>query len=420
MSKRASKPVEPPKFKRRRSGTATWHMSDEAVDLSVADVYRMTDSSALEFLIAARWGSRKTIRCPHCGTTTGHYWRPQDKRWKCRGCRYTFSVTSDTVFANRKLSHQDLIAGALMWMNSAGGQPALELKRHWRTTYNTAYLLQQKFREALVRGYNVGLLSGDLEVDGAHMSGRNAEGKRGVPKGTPKPKDSSGWTKTNSQRSAERRERKRGRARVARGPVHPKHKVRLPEARRIVLTMRKRSGTRGLGAVESRVAVGLTESDELVQSALTDYIACAESYLNSDDGQAYSRVADKFLDHHFVVHSKMLVGPNGENNNLAEELNARMDRSEKGTYLCLEPKYLLDYALEASFRGDTRRMSNGAQVKLLLNISMNVGRSQFWRGFTHGRHRTLELLHPQPQVARASGPPKGRSPFAGAIGRLPR
>lgn len=417
-----SSPAAPPKFKRRRSGTAKWHMSDEAVDISVRDVYRMTDSEALEFLIAARWGSRKTIRCPHCGTTTGHYWRPQDKRWKCRGCRYTFSVTSDTVFANRKISYQDLIAGALMWMNSAAGQPALELKRHWNTTYNTAYTLQQRFREALVRGYNVGLVSGDLEVDGAHVSGRNAEGKRGRPQSASKETDPSDWLLTKSERAARRRERKRARAKASAklGPVHPEFKVRLPEARRIVLTMRKRSGTRGAGAVESRVAIGLTEDDSLVRAALSDFVACAESYLNSDEAPVYFTVAPEFLDHAAVSHSETLIGPNGENNNLVEELNARMDRSEKGSYLCLEPKYLLDYAVETAFRGDTRRLSNGAQLKLLLNIAMNVGRSQFWRGFTQGRHRTLELLHPQPQVARASGPPKGRSPFAGATGRLPR
>ena len=34
-----------------------------------------------------------------------------------------------------------------------------------------------------MRGYNVGLLSGDIEIDGAHQSGRRAAEKRGRPQG---------------------------------------------------------------------------------------------------------------------------------------------------------------------------------------------------------------------------------------------
>lgn len=50
-----------------------------------------------------------------------------------------------------------------MWMNQSAGQPALEAKRHFNTTYNTVFTWQHKMREALVRGYNVGSVSGDLE-----------------------------------------------------------------------------------------------------------------------------------------------------------------------------------------------------------------------------------------------------------------
>ncbi len=39
-------------------------------------------------------------------------------------------------------------------------------------------------REGLVRGYNVGLLSGDIEMDGAHQSGHRAAEKRGKPQAT--------------------------------------------------------------------------------------------------------------------------------------------------------------------------------------------------------------------------------------------
>lgn len=403
------------KFRRRRSGTAAWHMSDEAVDISLRDVYQMTDREALEYLICARWGSRTSIRCPHCGTVTGHYWRPRDRRWTCRGCRKAFSVTSDTVFANRKLALQDLIAGTLMWVNSAGGQPALELKRYWNTTYNTAYVLQHKVREALVRGYNVGLLAGDLEMDGSHQSGWRAAERRGKPQVSVAPTDEDLEHAMLTTSGKDRRNKKR-----RTGAINPEHGARLPEHRRIVVAVRKRSGVKGMGAVETRIAVGAAENDDVVRAVMQDFVACSESYLNTDEAPVYTKFARDFRGHKAVKHSVTMKGPNGEHNNMAEELNARMDRAEKGQYMNIEPKYLLDYAVEVAFRSDTRRMSNGAQLRLALNIALNVGASQFWRGFTQGRHRTQELLHPKPRAARASGPLKGRSPIAAVNGRPPR
>jgi hypothetical protein len=104
----------------------------------------------------------------------------------------------------------------------------------------------------------------------------------------------------------------------------------------------------------------------------------------------------------------MLVGPKGENSNLAEELNFRLDRAEQGMYLNIEPKYLHDYAVEVAFRSDTRRLSNREQLKLLLHVALSVGISRDWRGFTHGRHRNVERLHRNPTAAPSSGPAKGR------------
>ncbi len=101
-------------------------------------------------------------------------------------------------------------------------------------------------------------------------------------------------------------------------------------------------------------------------------------------------------------------------------INWRMDRAERGVYLNIEPKYLLDYGAEAAFRSDTRRLPNGEQLKLALNLALSVGASLFWTGFTHGRHRPVELLLPAPQPAPASGPAKGRHPISSANGRPPR
>jgi hypothetical protein len=101
-------------------------------------------------------------------------------------------------------------------------------------------------------------------------------------------------------------------------------------------------------------------------------------------------------------------------------LNFSVSTMEHYVYLNIEPKYMLDYAAEIAFRSDTRRLPNGQQLRLAMNVALNVGESMFWRGFTRGRHRTVELVHPLPLPSKASGPPKGRHPVAAVNGRVPR
>ena len=414
-----NKPANANRRTRYKSGSAAWHMSREAVSLSIAEVLQATDRQCLDLLVQVRFGSWATVTCPHCGTVGEHYWRPLEKRWKCAGCGSTFSITSGTVFARRKKSHQYILSSVLMWINSAAGQSALELKRHMDTSYNTAFTLQHKVREALVRGYNVGMLNGDVEMDGAHQSGWRADEKRGKPRGSRpvKPDDDPfALTATMLTQTGRSSTRKKNSTDL----INPEFGNRLPKDRRILFAIRKRSGVRGKGACLTRVAIGLTETAPVVKAVLKDFVAMPESYLNTDSSPACSELGKEFRMHRTVEHAKELSGPNGENNNQAEELNARFDRAEKGIYLNIEPKYLLDYAVETSFRSDTRRLPNGEQLKLAMCVALNVGESEFWKNFTHGCHRQIELIYPHPQAASASGPRKGRHPISGVNGRPPR
>ncbi|MER2538714.1 MAG: transposase [Azonexus sp.] len=137
--------------RRNQSASNQWHMGRESVDTELKTIYRWTERECIDFLVQVRFGSWETVCCPHCGSVGKHYWRPLQKRWKCAGCGSTFSITSKTVFANRKRALNDLIAETLQWSNTAAGQPALLLKRNVNVTYNTVFTFQQKLREALVR-----------------------------------------------------------------------------------------------------------------------------------------------------------------------------------------------------------------------------------------------------------------------------
>lgn len=428
---------EKPKQKRRSkvnlSSTAGHHTSKtKAISMSVVQLVRMTDRQALDMLVKMRWGGWKTVSCPFCNSVSEHYFRKKEMRWKCKGCGKTFSVTSRTVFSSLKLDYQVLLASVLTWINSAEGQPALELMKHSDLAYNTAYILQHKMREAIVRGYNVGLLGGDIEMDGSHRAGWNSMGKRGktqigkssfeelekeraLQEGRPlKPEPEIMLDSGALTTKGKARKRKEGKAVDATGrKYHPD--------RRILLVIRRRSNQLKGGATKTRVAIALAESPTVVGGIADAFLAVPESYLNSDGDLAYSEIGKSFKGHSTVDHSRTLIGLLGENNNQAESFNRGIKRTEKGIHLNIEAKYLLDYSAETAFKADhSTKTTNGERMHIAMNLALNVGESLFWKGFTHGRHRNYEPTFPEPQLYPSSGPPKGSNQASAANKRPPR
>lgn len=413
---------------RPSSDASRWHMSKAAVDRSVTKAARLTDLECVKHMAHIRWGSFKLVGCPHCNAHDEHYWSTQELRWKCRGCGKRFSVTSKTVFAYRKMPLQELLSALHLWAAGAAGKPALQLRRELAFGgYNTGFVLVSKLREGLLRGFHTGLVSGVVEMDGAHASGRRASEKRGRPLNYRSDEEIEAANKavvegaalTSSARSKQRRQEKAA-AIAAGGVVHPEHGAVFPASRRIAFTLRRRSGAKGKGAVVTRVGIGLAETPDVAQALVDAYVAKPESILATDTGTAFKAVGKEFQLHLAVNHSETLVGPNGEHVNNSEGFTARQDRSEKGVYLNIEPKYLMDYVVETAFREDHRRLPAGRQADRALHFALNVGRSLYWTNFTHGKHRDFEILRPENRPAKASGPAKGMSPVAAVNGRPPR
>lgn len=373
----------------------------------------------MKHLATVRWGSAETMPCPHCNTCTRHYFYGADLRWKCKHCGSKFSVTSQTVFASRKMPYRKLLAALHLWACGAAGQPALELRRMLKfKSYNTAFTLVSKLREGLIRGFNTGLISGVVEMDGAHASGRRASEKRGKPQNYRAPEEVQEREKqallTTAARQKKRREDKAA-AVAAGGTLDPGTGQVFPETRRLVFTLRRRSGAKGQGAVVTRVGVGLAESPDVVEALAATYVAIPESVLATDTGTAFSKLGKRFQLHLQVNHSETLSGPEGQHNNNAESFSARQDRSEKGVYLNIEPKYLLDYATETAFREDHRRKAPGAQADLALHQRGRV--ALLARVHAWAAPRLRDTCHGQSELPgeRAT---QGRAPNVGGCGEV--
>lgn len=441
----APAPDKAPKKRSRinLSSTAGHHTSrKKAVSLSVPQLSRMTEKKAHDMLVKMRWGGWSIIACPFCFSSSDHYYRKDEMRWKCKGCGKVFSVTSGTVFSSLKLDYRTLLSSVLTWINSAEGQPALELMKHTDIAFNTAYVTQQKMREAIVRGYNVGLMAGDIEMDGSHRSGWNSTGRRGItqtgkntfeevekdkaqqegrevtkPAGPSAKVDS--FALTTKGREIRKKERKAKAA--SEGVAVDSFKGKYPSDRRILLVFRRRANQKKAGVSKTRVLVVEDESKASVKRAALEYMAVPESYLNSDGDNAYSEIGRDFKGHSVVDHGRMLIGLLGENNNQAESFNRGIKRAEKGIHLNIEAKYILDCSAETAFKADhSTKTSNGERLNIAMNLALNVGESLFWKGFTHGKHRDFEPTFPEPKPYSASGPKKGSNQASAANGRPPR
>ena len=69
--------------------------------------------------------------------------------WKCSGCNHQFSVTSGTIFDNRKRPVRDYLLAIALFTNGAKGISALQLSRDLNCQYKTAFVLAHKLRELI-------------------------------------------------------------------------------------------------------------------------------------------------------------------------------------------------------------------------------------------------------------------------------
>ena len=170
-----------------------------ARDLPLASVMRMTEDRAYQWFYRARWG-RGEPTCPFCGVVEAYRLTRNGRRWnrfRCRepACRREFTVTSQTIFSDHKLSFRKMLAVMALWVHSVKGKAALQVCREVGISYRSAYVLLMKLREAIAAAQPPEPLDGVVEIDGAYVGGFPAPGE-----------PSSG-----SRRCATRRERPPGR-----------------------------------------------------------------------------------------------------------------------------------------------------------------------------------------------------------------
>src|SRR6266403_5711716 len=151
-------------------------LTSAARTLSLATVMRMSDEEVEQVYIRLRWADNKgEPYCPHCGCPTVYESRRNGAlRWQCKACLKEFSLTSGTLFANRKLPLRAYLLAIAIFCNEVKGKSMLAMSRDLGVQYKTSYVLAHKIREAMaaeVRTQVVGGAGRKAEIDGGYFGG---------------------------------------------------------------------------------------------------------------------------------------------------------------------------------------------------------------------------------------------------------
>lgn len=313
-------------------------LSAQARALSTKRIHRLTDDAAFAEFVSVRFAENGGEPfCPWCGHKEV-YAITTRRTWKCssKECRRTFSATSRTIFASRKLPYRDLLLLAAHFVNAAKGLSAIRMSQELEVTYKTAFVWKHKLREAITTTQHIGTLRGKVEVDGAYFGG---------------------YIKPRNHRPL-----RQDRRRVPR---------RTSKRQCVVIFRERRGRSMALVCAEHEAA------------RLIDQIVEPGSEVFTDQATHFGRMAARYV-LRTVNHSEQYA--DGDvSTNWAESYFARLRRAELGTHHHIAGPYLLGYANESSWREDRRRYSNEENYAELLTLTSHHPVSRQWKGYWQRR-----------------------------------
>ena len=314
-------------------------LSKAARTLSLSAVARMSDEEARAAFQRVRWTANGgEPYCPKCGCLKVYAFATRPV-WKCSACAYQFSVTSGTIFADRKRPVRDYLLAIAIFVNGVKGYSALQLSRDLDCQYKTAFVLAHKLREVIeAEQRQPRELSGEVEIDGAYF----------------------GSTVRHPNVRAERADHRLASVQTGK--------------RQVVVVMRERGG-RSLPVVVGK------ESDAVPM--IRNRVASG-TIVHADEGSGWN-VLHASYDMRRINHS-IAYSLDGACTNQAESYFSRLRRSEIGVHHRVCGRLLGRYASDMRWREDNRRVSNGEQLHAVAALAARHPLSDEWRGYWRRNH----------------------------------
>lgn len=308
-------------------------LSAKARTISLKAVFTMGEDKAYETFCQMRWPETEgEAICPRCGCLDSYVIKSR-RQFECKACKHHFSVSSGTIFANRKMCYTDLLAAIVIFVNGAKGIAALQLSRDLDCQYKTAFILTHKLREAMAAEQADRKLDGIVEIDGGYFGG---------------------YVKPEN-RKEDRKDRRM--------------KINQSGKRECVVIMRERNG-KSLSFIVPNEGDALPHVIDRVNRMGTIY---------ADEGTGWDDLHGGWQTHR--VNHSIAYMDDGVCTNQAESFFSRLRRMETGTHHHIAGPYLNQYAAEAVWREDHRRVDNGKQAAMVAAAAMGSGISRKWAGY---------------------------------------
>ena len=309
-------------------------LSAQARTLSLASIFKAGEDKAYGTFCAMRWSETdgKPV-CPRCGSLKAYDVKGR-RKFKCAGCAHQFSVTSGTIFASRKMAFTDLCGAICIFVNAVKGLSALQLSRDIDCQYKTAFVLAHKLREALAAEVEGLKLAGEVEIDGAYFGGK--------------------------VRPANHKENRKDRRKAE----------NQNGERRVVIALRERDG-----ATKTFVA-----TSEAAGVALAVEHVAPDAAVYADEAAHWDALHGKFPRVGRINHSES-YSTDEANTNQAESYFSRLRRMVDGQNHHVSARYLYQYAAEAAWKEDNRRLPNGTAFARTISLAMGSPVSRTWKGY---------------------------------------
>jgi transposase-like protein len=143
-----------------------------------------SEDACREFLENLRWPNG--IACLRCGSVSVSRIQTRNQL-DCNSCRYRFSVSTGTIFHDTHLPLWKWFLAAYTMLESKKGVSANQVKRELGVSYQTAWYLCHRIRDAMVQAQaDAKPLSGIVEADEtfvggeAHGMGRAYKGNKAI------------------------------------------------------------------------------------------------------------------------------------------------------------------------------------------------------------------------------------------------